>query len=295
MTQLAVTTNGLAARDGPPPAFMVTAEPDRWVAVEVAVNRQSLARLSRLPRLLDLGLAWASWRDGIASPGTLTLPAEVWATMRHSDQLFYRAHSSSSPNEWIDHQFTLGDDETAAAPYVRLCDAWSIPADDPLLAEHRAELLAKAAPLPDFRRVETGRKLSALVCLHRFSPRRPSAPDSLEWIVVLASESIRPGDVQALVHRFAFESLALQASHFDESPGSLAPADTADLADLPADLPSRFSGGHVRTSDHSWFSATTALRRPRRGERASSCLVSINASSAASCRSSGDRVIRMLA
>lgn len=225
----------LFPRDGMPPMFIVDEEPGRSCVIQVATSASAM-------RSADSALCWGSWEQGLSSPGSFSLPDSAWRRFRASPRLFYRAHSSTRANAWTDHRTSTPDGQLAQCPSVRLCDAWII-ADLPEAPASLPGILAAAARHPQFNTLASGDGLSALACLHRFSPKRPVAPSSLEWSVVLASE--RQAGVDMLVQRLAFADLGLIHSRFSTAPGSLLAAaeivpgvslvetDTSDVALWP--------------------------------------------------------------
>ncbi len=216
MPELAVHTPALWARDGPAPTLRVIHTAGRWCAVEVAVTTERLAAIEGPGG----GAGWASWKQGMVRPGSITIPDDAWATLKNADRLYYRAHSTSAPDAWVDHEVTVSDELCAMAPSFRVCDCWSSGLDHDM--ESRVpEVLAVAAKAPEFDLIDSGARLAALVCLHRFSPRRPSDPSRVEWVVVLASDSLPLGEVRVLVQRLEFTSLSVVASRMFVDPGSL--------------------------------------------------------------------------
>jgi len=217
MAGLGVRGPALVGRSWSAPYFTLIDEPGRWCAVEVAVTPDELGSATAE------GERWGSWERGLTPPGQISLPDPVWAELGAADRLYYRAHSSAAADAWVDHQWTVADDSREEAPSFRVSNAWSSGVDSRPQGEFEAALEAAAAHA-DFPGISAGAHLSALVCLHRFSPKRPMDASQLEWLVLLASESTPPGEVQMLVQRLDYASRSLIASRRHTDAGELTPA-----------------------------------------------------------------------
>jgi len=229
MAALSVGADRLVARHVGPPIVEVIDDPGRWCAVEVAARPEGLLGGTAN------GAAWASWTAGLRPPGKFEIPADDWAVLRLNDRLYYRANSSASAGAWIDHRTTTTDAGVAAAPSIRLCDAWIVAPQD-IDRQRLPQILKAAADHPRFADLERGTNLAAIVCLHRFSARRPAPPDAWEWAVVLACQG--QGVVNFLVERRRYQSLELIApARFRQAQGDLQPAGAVPMAtfgSLPA-------------------------------------------------------------
>lgn len=219
MAQLAVHAPALVDRQASAPSLTIVADPGRWCGVQVAVTPEGLGPNAGP----EHGAGWGSWASGLVPPGTIALPDEAWSRLRAADRLYYRAHSSAAADAWVDHQATVGDEVLALAPSIRICETWSSGVEQ-AAAGQVAEILAAAATHPEFAEVSEGGRLSALVSLHRFSPKRPMDPSQLEWVALLATDVSPPGEVRVLVQRLEYNSLTLIDSRTYADPGSLAPA-----------------------------------------------------------------------
>jgi hypothetical protein len=211
---LTVTAPALARRDRPDLAFEVADAANRFVAVEVAADWRLLGPESVASRTGTN--FWASWmRAQLDPPGAIVLPADVWMRLRIHDRLWYRAQSSSSATTWDDYAVTVPDGAVAEAPALRLCECWVVPSE--LLTDADVnEILDRAAKHPQFPIVADDGALTALVCLHRFSPRRPSEAQMLEWVALLEAQADQRR--RTLVQRFRYDTRDPIAAHLVEEP-----------------------------------------------------------------------------
>lgn len=212
MPELAVFAQVLWDRAGPAPTLTVTDDPQRWCAVELAAAPEKL-----VAPLAPGGVAsWASWQRGMVRPGPITVPQDAWSALRSAERLYYRAHSSASENAWVDHRFTVPDRAIASVPSIRLCDVWTS-GDKQLLDEPVPHIFEAADRHPELPAILAQETIAALICLHRFSPKRPVDPSQLELAVLVAGAN----PVRILVQRLAYRSLSSIADHVKTIAGSL--------------------------------------------------------------------------
>ncbi len=207
MSRLAAIGWRLYARDDVPPAFRIEGEPDRFVALEVVADPALFGAREASP-----DRAFASWQTEarLTPPGIIALPPEAWARLRPHPRLYYRAHSSTANGEWTDHSVSVPDAAAMIAPAMRLCDRWMV--DDELIEPERARTILDAvADDAGFAEVEAFPTVQVLMLLHRFSPRRPTTPDAVEWVVVVLGAG-PDGESGTLVERRRFTDGSLVQS-----------------------------------------------------------------------------------
>ncbi|HET8625172.1 MAG TPA: hypothetical protein VFM14_16550 [Gemmatimonadales bacterium] len=232
MSRLAAVGWRLYGRQDAPPSFRVEGPPNCFVALEVVAD-PALLGVADLPP----DRAFASWQTQatLDSPGTIELPAAAWDRLRVHPRLFYRAHSSTSSSRWAEHAVSVPDAAAVIAPAMRLCDRWL--ADDALIDPVRARTMLDAvADDPAFAEIEPFASVSALVLLHRFSPKRPAAPNAIEWVVVVLGGE-PAGDSRTLVERRRFADGVLVQS------GWISPTDSAPGAVPPLRFPAAIADG----------------------------------------------------
>lgn len=218
MPELAVFAQALWDRAGPAPTLTVTDDPDRWCAVELAAAPKELIA----PLTPGGAASWASWQRSMVRPGPITMPQDAWSALRSAQRLYYRAHSSASEKAWVDHRVTVLDRAVASAPSIRLCDVWTS-GDKELLEEPVPHLFEAVGGHPDLPAIIAEEKIAVLICLHRFSPKRPVDPSQLELVVLQAGAGA--GHVRILVQRVNYRSLSPIAAHVETVEGSLTMAE----------------------------------------------------------------------
>ncbi len=226
MPELGVLAQVLWDRAGLAPTLTVTDDPARWCAVELAATPENLGKTSTAA---GATASWASWQRGMVRPGPITVPAAVWAALRSAQRVYYRAHSSSAQDVWIDHQVTVPDRDLANAPSIRPCDVWTSGPKE-LMEEPVPQVLEAVEGHPDLPSLLAQGPATVLICLHRFSPKRPVDPAQLELVVLLACETARKDEVRMLVLRLNYTSLAPIAARVETLAGALGDAGRAPLA-----------------------------------------------------------------
>lgn len=255
MSPLSLDAPELTARGWRPPEFTIQEDPGRFVALEVATSSQALRT-----RPADGAQYWASWGRGLTSDRRITMPDDVWRRLAPADSLYYRAHSSAAGSMWVDHRSTLPDDSVIQAPSVAICDSWSVP-NDPEVDARRAEVLTAAAGAAEVAELARGRRLQALVCLHRFSPGRPTSAAELDWAVAIAA--VGPQEIRAVTIRLEFQTLAPEQFAFFDGPGALGPPDAFTLMPAARTWPRLTLGPFIVHRDNS----------PAPGDQGGTCIM----------------------
>jgi hypothetical protein len=214
MAELSVVAHGLWDRAGPPPTLTVIDAPHRWCAVEVAAAPEALGT----PVAHGAVSTWASWQRGMVRPGPITVSADAWSVLRSARRLYYRAHSTASPGAWVDHQVTVPDRLLRSAPSIRLCDVWTS-GDRELLEEPMPHVFDALDGLPELHAILGAEQVAMLICLHRFSPKRPIHTSQLELAVALAGAA--GGQLTILLQRLDYQSMSTIAARVQTTAGSL--------------------------------------------------------------------------
>jgi hypothetical protein len=108
----------IADRTGAPPTFDADPGPNRFYALEIAVDADLFDdRVNggqREPRNF-----YATWQDGpLLSTARCTIPIDAWVLLRSADVLYYRIATSDVTDGWVNVQATVSAAERSRAPFI---------------------------------------------------------------------------------------------------------------------------------------------------------------------------------
>lgn len=186
------------------PSFTITDDPGRFHAVELAVRAELFdARANGAAR--DAASFYASWEEGgLLTEPDFAPPQPVWERLARTGRVYYRVHSSSRADRWDDHRVSVEDDDVLTAPAIATFGLELLP-HDPVAEERWEAVWDRVGADAGVAALRTRGGIEVLICRHATSPRRPTTPSVLEWVVVVSAAALPQVPHDTVVLRLRFD------------------------------------------------------------------------------------------